>query len=120
MSGFHWLDKSTLEKELVETIGDKDYEAFISTLERLCQLPYSYRSKEFIVKYRKPLMSHEQTYQAPKPQNDADGRSFITTYGNIFFKLFVTFVTMIFRVFEEEGARSCDHKVSRYREDYHK
>ncbi|XP_068902012.1 small ribosomal subunit protein uS9m [Tenebrio molitor] len=80
MSGFHWLDKSTLEKELVETIGDKDYEAFISTLERLCQLPYSYRSKEFIVKYRKPLMSHEQTYQAPKPQNDADGRSFITTY----------------------------------------
>ncbi|RZC43283.1 28S ribosomal protein S9, mitochondrial [Asbolus verrucosus] len=80
LSGYQWSDKASLEKELVEGIGDKDYEAFIATMERLCDLPYSYRSKDFIFKYRKPLMSHEQTYQAPRPQYDADGRAFITTY----------------------------------------
>nr|XP_008191155.1 PREDICTED: 28S ribosomal protein S9, mitochondrial [Tribolium castaneum] len=80
LSGYQWLDKPSLEQELVETIGDKDYESFVATMERLCSLPYSYRFKDFIFKYRKPLMTHEQTYQAPKPQFDADGRAFITTY----------------------------------------
>ncbi|KAJ3663114.1 hypothetical protein Zmor_007423 [Zophobas morio] len=80
MSGFQWIDKESLEAELVETIGDKDYETFSTTMDRLYKLPYSYRSKDFLFKYRKPLMSHEKTYQAPKPQYDADGRAFITTY----------------------------------------
>lgn len=92
------MDKASLEKELVETIGDKDYESFIATMERLCKLPYSYRFKDFIFQYRKPLMTHEDTYQAPKPQYDADGRAFITTYGNSRKQILYFFNQKYFRV----------------------
>lgn len=84
LSGYQWVDKESLEKILVETVSDKSYETLVTTLERLAALPYAYRSKDFIMKYRKALMSQERTYLAPEPQYDADGRAFITTYGKFF------------------------------------
>ncbi|KAJ8948756.1 hypothetical protein NQ318_017925 [Aromia moschata] len=80
LSGYQWLTKPELELKLVETIGDKDYDIFISAIERLCVLPYSYRVKDFIMEYRKPLMSQIQNFETPKPQYDSEGRAYITTY----------------------------------------
>ncbi|CAH0545876.1 unnamed protein product [Brassicogethes aeneus] len=80
LSGYQWIDKDSLEAKLVETIGDKDYESFVQAFERLCSLPYSYKVKDFIMEYRKPLMSQTKAHDAPKPQYDENGRAFVTTY----------------------------------------
>lgn len=51
---------------------------------RLIELPYAYKSKDFIMGYRKPLMSLATTYDTLKPQFGEDGRMFVTTYGSLF------------------------------------
>lgn len=81
MAGYQWTQKSDLEKQLVEVISDKEYGNFINTMERLCSLPYAIRAKDFIFKYRSPLLSPTTTLEIPKPQYDTDGRAYITTYG---------------------------------------
>ncbi|KAK9882094.1 hypothetical protein WA026_018940 [Henosepilachna vigintioctopunctata] len=80
LSGFQWSDKQSLEAILLETITDKEYESFLSAMEALCKLPYSYRSKDFVMKYMRPLMSQSNSTEAPKPSYDEDGRAFITVY----------------------------------------
>lgn len=80
LSGYQWLDKQLLEKKLVETITDRDYDGFLSVMERLSKLPYSYRVKDFIMEYRKPLMNQTRAYEAIKPQVGEDGRQFVTVY----------------------------------------
>lgn len=84
MSGYQWIQKADLEKQLVEIISDKEYSSFISTMERLCSLPYAIRAKDFVLKYRSPLLSPTTTLEIPKPQYDADGRAYITTYGKFY------------------------------------
>lgn len=81
MSGAHWINKDQLESVLVETIGDSDHSRFVDAMERLCKLPYSYRFKDFIMKYRKPLISESNRYEIVQPKYDADGRMYVTTYG---------------------------------------
>ncbi|KAF2884620.1 hypothetical protein ILUMI_21556 [Ignelater luminosus] len=80
LSGYQWLEKDLLEKQMVEMLNEKDYEAFIAAMERLISLPYSYRLKDFILMYKKPLMSQTKTFEIPKLQYDEDGRAYITTY----------------------------------------
>ncbi|XP_037027846.1 28S ribosomal protein S9, mitochondrial [Bradysia coprophila] len=80
MSGAQWVSKDDLENILVETIGDLDYQNFITAMERLCSLPYSYRLKDFIMKYRKPLLARTNVYEIAKPKYDTDGRMYVTTY----------------------------------------
>lgn len=41
-----WLNKKELETLCVETIADGEYEEFITVLERLLELPFSYRYKK--------------------------------------------------------------------------
>lgn len=79
-----WLSKDDLETELVELIGDVEYKNFVNAMERLSSLPYSYRIKDFILKYRKPLQTHAMAYEVVKPKYDADGRMYVTTYGTVF------------------------------------
>lgn len=81
MSGFQWMSKDSLELVLVEGIRDIEYNNFVNSMTRLADHPYSYRHKEFIDKYSKPLMSSSVVLEIPKPQTDADGRGFITVYG---------------------------------------
>lgn len=76
-----WISQDELENELVETIGELEYRNFITAIERLCLLPYSYRIKDFILKYRKPLLMQTNTYEIATPKYDADGRMYVTTYG---------------------------------------
>lgn len=72
-----------MEHKLVETLAETEYSNFVSAMERLCNLPYSYRVKDFIFTYLKPLMSQTKDFEIPKLQYDSDGRAFITTYGNM-------------------------------------
>ncbi|XP_035435176.2 28S ribosomal protein S9, mitochondrial [Spodoptera frugiperda] len=75
-----WLTKDQLENVLVEAITDLEYDNFKLVMERLVSLPYAYRIKDFIDKYRKPLASQKFALEIPKPSYDAEGRAFITTY----------------------------------------
>lgn len=81
MNGYKWLDKEVLEKKLVETVTDKEYEYFVATMQRFVKMPYSYRAKDFILSYCQSLMSQTRTLEIPTLQYDEDGRAFITTYG---------------------------------------
>lgn len=83
LSGYKTLEKVDLEKKIVETVTDKDYNQFVEAIERLCSLPYSYKIKEFILEYKRPLVSQITTMETTKPKYDESGRAFITTYGNI-------------------------------------
>ncbi|XP_026729499.1 28S ribosomal protein S9, mitochondrial [Trichoplusia ni] len=75
-----WLTKDQLEQVLVENITDLEYDNFKAVMERLASLPYAYRFKEFIEKFRKPLSSQRFALEIPKPGYDSEGRAFITTY----------------------------------------
>lgn len=84
MSGSIWVDKETLEDMILEKLIDKEYNNFVAAMDRLVAEPYSYRIKEFIEKYRKPLMSQIKTYEIPKVKYGEDGRAYITTYGKAY------------------------------------
>lgn len=81
LSGTQWLPKDDLELKLVEEIADIEYNNFVNAMDRLAALPYSYKSKEFIMSYRKPLMTQTNMYDVLQPQFDEQGRQFVTTYG---------------------------------------
>ncbi|GLV35031.1 mitochondrial ribosomal protein S9 [Carabus blaptoides fortunei] len=80
MNGYKWLDKEILEKKLVETVTDKEYEYFVTTMQRFVKMPYSYRVKDFILSYSQSLMSQTRSLEIPTLQYEEDGRAFITTY----------------------------------------
>ncbi|XP_026472421.1 28S ribosomal protein S9, mitochondrial-like [Ctenocephalides felis] len=79
-SGSVWLGKEALEDMVLEQLIDKEYNNFVSAMDRLVAEPYSYRIKDFIEKFRKPLMSQTKTYEVPKVKYGEDGRAYITTY----------------------------------------
>ncbi|XP_036326355.1 28S ribosomal protein S9, mitochondrial-like [Rhagoletis pomonella] len=79
-TGFEWLPKSQLETKLVEHINDLEYTNFTNAMDRLVSLPFSYKSRDFINKFAKPLLDQTKQLEIPKPQFDADGRQFVTTY----------------------------------------
>lgn len=82
LTGTQWISKDLLELRLVETIADIEHNNFAAAMNRLASHPYSYRHKEFIERYCRPLMNQTITVDIPKPQVGQDGRSFITVYGN--------------------------------------
>ncbi|KAI5643001.1 ribosomal protein s9/S16 domain-containing protein [Phthorimaea operculella] len=75
-----WLTKDQLEVILVESLSDLEFDNFKLVMERLVSLPYSYRCKDFIEKYRKPLVAQRFALEIPKPSYDDQGRAFVTTY----------------------------------------
>lgn len=83
LSGTQWLPKDDLELKLVEAIADIEYNNFVNAMDRLVALPYSYKSKDFVMAYRKPLMTQMNMYDVLKPQFDKQGRQFVTTYGEL-------------------------------------
>lgn len=80
--GYEWLSKEKLEDRLVEKIADIEYTNFVSAMERLLSIPFSYKAKEFIDKYRVPLIAQTTVDEVPKPQYDDKGVAYVTTYGN--------------------------------------
>lgn len=80
LDGSVWVTKDQLEQTLLETILDLEYDNFKVVMDRIVSLPYSYRCKEFIEKYRKPLATQKFALEIPKPSYDDEGRAFVTTY----------------------------------------
>lgn len=81
MTGSCWIDQEKLQLMLVETILPIEYQNFINAMERLINHPYSYRYKEFIDKYRRPLSNQKAVDDIPTPDIDDKGRSYVTIYG---------------------------------------
>uniref|UniRef100_W8BNL5 Small ribosomal subunit protein uS9m n=1 Tax=Ceratitis capitata TaxID=7213 RepID=W8BNL5_CERCA len=79
-TGFQWMPKEQLESMLVEQINDLEYTNFTNAMDRLVSLPFSYKCQNFIKKFSKPLLDQTKQLEIPKPQFDADGRQFVTTY----------------------------------------
>uniref|UniRef100_A0A182JSA5 28S ribosomal protein S9, mitochondrial n=1 Tax=Anopheles christyi TaxID=43041 RepID=A0A182JSA5_9DIPT len=79
-TGSEWLPKELLEKKIVETISDIEYDNFINAMNRLENHPLSERVKDFVYEYRKPLISKLENDTIPSPQQDADGRQYVTIY----------------------------------------
>lgn len=80
LSGTEWILKEQLEDFLVEQIADLEYNNFVNAMDRLVNHSYSYRNKDFIEKFRKPLMDTSNTYNIPKPEYDESGRCYVTVY----------------------------------------
>lgn len=78
ISSSMWLPKEEFEDVLVEKILDIEYTNFINAMNRLVDLPYSYRVRDFIEKYRKPLSVTASVEDIPQPQLDSNGRQFVT------------------------------------------
>lgn len=74
------MPKDQLERLLVEQIADIEYQNFSSSMERLIASPYSYKTKEFIERFLKPLMDQSKQLEVPKPKIDEQGRQYVTTY----------------------------------------
>lgn len=68
----------------METITDREYATFEKAMERLYSLPYSYKAQDFLMEYRKPLISQTKTFDAIVPQIGEDGRQYVSVYGNCF------------------------------------
>ncbi|XP_071445385.1 small ribosomal subunit protein uS9m isoform X2 [Hetaerina americana] len=77
LSGSEWIAKEDLEKFLVETISDREYENFVKAMERLVCHPYASRIKDHVFKFRKLLMSQTKTEDIPKPEVREDGKSVV-------------------------------------------
>lgn len=123
LSGTQWMSKDELELVLMEEIADIEYNNFLNAMNRLVSMPYSYKIKEFIEKYRKPLMTQSNISNLLKPQYDEQGRMFITTYGkrkihqkygNIL-KLYRINFNVGCRMLEETCSGRCYHKITRNR-----
>lgn len=57
------------------------YNNFIASLERLLNAPFSYLIKDFLMQYRKDLNIHDERNLIMKPQQDEEGRHYVTING---------------------------------------
>lgn len=76
------MTKEKLENAIIETITDKQYADFIIMMDRLVAHPYSYRVKDFIMKYRQSIHIQVNSMDVATPKIGEDGRSYVTYYGN--------------------------------------
>lgn len=77
-----WLTKEKLQNFIIEDITDKQYENFLTMMDRLAAHPYSYQCKDFVMKYRELLRIQHKGRQIVEPQIGEDGRRYVTSYGN--------------------------------------
>lgn len=77
-----WLTKELLEKKILETIKDEQYEEFLAVMQRLLEHPYSYECKDFIMQNRRNLIVTQKGREIIEPKIGADGRKYVTTCGN--------------------------------------
>ncbi|XP_035782754.1 28S ribosomal protein S9, mitochondrial-like [Anopheles albimanus] len=80
LTGSEWLTKELLEKKIVESISSIEYANFVDAMNRLAQHPLSKKVKNFILEYRKPLISKQDNDVISVPQHDTDGLQCVTIY----------------------------------------
>lgn len=77
-----WFTKEQLEKQIIETIKDVQYDEFLAVMQRLLNHPYSYECKDFIMQNRRNLIVKQKGREIIEPKIGEDGRKYVTTYGN--------------------------------------
>lgn len=81
-SSTKWISKDELSKRLIEDITDQEYKDLINGYERLIELPFSYKSKDFIFKHRLPLSDESSSAnEILNPEYDTEGQSFVEFTG---------------------------------------
>lgn len=78
-----WLTKEELQNVIIEDISDRQYDNFVTLMDRLAIHPYSYECKDYIFKYRKLLRNENKGRTIVEPKIGKDGRRYVTTYGNL-------------------------------------
>jgi len=82
LSASRWMTRDELSNALIETVREPEYNDLINGYNRLIELPFSYKAKEFIFKYRLPLgEAVDATSHVPQPEFDVEGRSFAEFVG---------------------------------------
>jgi len=76
-----WMTKEELTKMFFEEIKDTQLNELVEALERLLENPFSYKAKEFIFKFRKPIAAVQSVENPVEPQYDENGRAIVEYTG---------------------------------------
>ncbi|XP_070580084.1 small ribosomal subunit protein uS9m-like [Ptychodera flava] len=71
-----WITKLDLENLVLENISEHDYARFIRLLDRIVQQPYAKHVEDYVMKFRKPIMSVSSKEAITPLQYDDDGRAY--------------------------------------------
>ncbi|PVD28404.1 hypothetical protein C0Q70_10991 [Pomacea canaliculata] len=77
LNGSDWISAISLKDMMLEPVGEHEHKHFVLLMERLADLPLSYKEEEFIMKYRRNLMTQSLSGDIPKPLVDDKGRQYI-------------------------------------------
>src|SRR6218665_3630419 len=81
LTSSEWLSKLEIKQMFLERVNDFRYAALISGLERLSEHPYSALSKDFIMKFRKPVKIASDLIDIAPLMHDKDKRPYMTARG---------------------------------------
>ena len=76
-----WMTYEEVSKACLETLSEAEYNEFILVLERLVSLPFSYRVKDDIFKWRVKEVAGIAVKDFITPQFDEKGRAFVEVEG---------------------------------------
>ncbi|KAI7693660.1 hypothetical protein SSS_09210 [Sarcoptes scabiei] len=76
-----WLSINELGKLFVEKINEEKFEALLAALQRLADHPYSKLSKDFLMRFRKPIPKAIESMQIPSLKFDENDRPYIEAQG---------------------------------------
>lgn len=76
-----WLDREEVTKVCLENVSEEEYKDLMSVLERLTNLPFSYRVRDDIFKWRAGERSGATQQEFITPQFDEQGRAVVQFEG---------------------------------------
>ncbi|XP_045126982.1 28S ribosomal protein S9, mitochondrial-like [Portunus trituberculatus] len=79
--GTEWRSKGELSKMFLEELHNKHYVFFIQSMNRLLEHPYSSRAEDFIMRFRKVVLSRQSKEEIPKLLYTAEGVPYMTGSG---------------------------------------
>lgn len=76
-----WMTNEELTALFEEEINERQMNELVEALERLVENEFSYKAKEFIFKFRKPIAAVQAVDDAIEPQYDENGRAYVEYIG---------------------------------------
>jgi len=81
LSTTRWMTKDELSTLFFEQITERQVNELTEALERLLENEFSYKAKDFIFKFRKPIGAIQAVEDPLEPQFDETGRSYVEYLG---------------------------------------
>ena len=82
LSSTRWIQLEELQKVLIEDVKEQEYADLLLAFERLLELPFAYKAKDFIYQYRREVGNvGDSTSNIIQPEYDAEGRGFVELTG---------------------------------------